>query len=70
VTGPALDFFLLVTQRRHRADMAVTATGATADQWLSIAQSFAGPPGPGRKPGQFAGLRADDHAAQPGGTDG
>jgi hypothetical protein len=70
VTGPALDFCLLVTQRRHRDDTAVTATGATADQWLSIAQSFAGPPGPGRRPGQFAGLRADDHAAQPGGTDG
>ena len=54
VTGPALDFCLLVTQRRHRADVAVTATGAAAEQWLSIAQSFAGPPGAGREPGQFA----------------
>ncbi len=70
VAGPALGFCLLVTQRRHRDDTAVTATGATADQWLSIAQSFAGPPGRGRRPGQFAGLRADDHAAQPGGTHG
>jgi hypothetical protein len=70
VTGPALDFCLLVIQRRRRHDTAVTATGATADQWLSIAQSFAGPPGSGRRPGQFAGLHANGHAAQPGGNDG
>jgi uncharacterized protein (TIGR03084 family) len=54
VTGPALDFCLLVTQRRHRADTAVVADGAHADHWLSIAQAFAGPPGSGRLPGQFA----------------
>ena len=54
ITGPALDFCLLVTQRRHRADTAVVAAGPVADQWLSIAQSFAGPPGAGREPGQFA----------------
>lgn len=54
VTGPALDFCLVVTQRRHRADAAVVAEGADADQWLSIAQAFAGPPGVGRLPGQFA----------------
>ena len=52
VTGPALDFCLLVTQRRHRSDTAVKAEGQVADQWLSIAQAFAGPPGPGRQPGQ------------------
>ncbi|MFJ8401200.1 TIGR03084 family metal-binding protein [Streptomyces microflavus] len=50
VTGPLLDFCLLVTQRAHRADLAVTAEGHEADQWLSIAQAFAGPPGPGRLP--------------------
>ena len=50
VTGPALDFCLLVTQRRHRADLALTATGPDADAWLDIAQAFAGPPGPGRPP--------------------
>jgi len=54
VSGPALDFCLLVTQRRHRADTAVKASGAVADDWLGIAQSFAGPPGTGRAPGQFA----------------
>ncbi|MFI6694466.1 TIGR03084 family metal-binding protein [Streptomyces sp. NPDC050433] len=48
VTGPALDFCLLVTQRAHRADLAVRAEGADADRWLDIAQAFAGPAGPGR----------------------
>ncbi|KAB2347936.1 TIGR03084 family metal-binding protein [Actinomadura rudentiformis] len=48
VTGPALDFCLLVTQRRNRADLAVTADGPDADRWLDVAQAFAGPPGPGR----------------------
>lgn len=51
VTGPALDFCLLVTQRAHRADLALTATGPEADRWLDIAQAFAGPAGPGRAPG-------------------
>jgi uncharacterized protein (TIGR03084 family) len=54
ITGPALDFCLLVTQRRHRADTALVCHGPAGDQWLSIAQAFAGPPGPGRTPGQFA----------------
>jgi len=54
ITGPALDFCLLVTRRRHRADTDMVAAGPIADQWLSIAQSFAGPPGAGRLPGQFA----------------
>jgi len=48
VTGPALDFCLLVTQRRNRRDLAVRAQGEDADAWLDIAQAFAGPPGPGR----------------------
>ncbi len=51
ITGPALDFCLLVTQRAHRADLALTATGPDADRWLDIAQAFAGPAGPGRAPG-------------------
>ena len=50
VTGPALDFCLLVTQRVHRADTALTATGPDADSWLDIAQAFAGGPGDGRAP--------------------
>lgn len=50
VSGPAYDFCLLVTQRRHRDDLALTATGADADKWLDIAQAFAGPSGGGRQP--------------------
>ncbi|NUK03112.1 TIGR03084 family protein [Streptomyces lunaelactis] len=50
VTGPALDFCLLVTQRAHRDDLAVRAEGADADRWLEIAQAFAGPAGAGRTP--------------------
>lgn len=50
VTGPALDFCLLVTQRAHRADLHLHAVGPDADRWLDIAQAFAGPPGAGRAP--------------------
>jgi uncharacterized protein (TIGR03084 family) len=50
VTGPAADFALLVTQRRHRSDLDLMAVGADADDWLDHAQAFAGPPGPGRRP--------------------
>ncbi|MFJ4683865.1 TIGR03084 family metal-binding protein [Streptomyces sp. NPDC088789] len=50
VTGPALDFCLLVTQRAHRADLGLRAEGPDADRWLDIAQAFAGPPGAGRAP--------------------
>jgi uncharacterized protein (TIGR03084 family) len=50
VTGPALDFCLLVTQRAHRDDLAVRAEGADAERWLDIAQAFAGPAGTGRAP--------------------
>ncbi|MFJ3337108.1 TIGR03084 family metal-binding protein [Streptomyces sp. NPDC086766] len=57
VTGPALDFCLLVTQRAHRADLALRAEGPAADRWLDIAQAFAGPPGAGRKPGSAQGAR-------------
>jgi uncharacterized protein (TIGR03084 family) len=50
VTGPALDLCLLVTQRRHRSDLALSATGPVAEEWLDVAQAFAGPPGAGREP--------------------
>ncbi|MCU1374583.1 MAG: hypothetical protein JWO68_1869, partial [Actinomycetia bacterium] len=54
VRGPALDFCLVTTQRRHVADTALVAEGAVAAEWLGIAQAFAGPPGAGREPGQFS----------------
>ncbi len=54
VTGPALDFCLLVTQRIHRDDTALVADGPDAEEWLGLAQAFAGAPGAGREPGSSA----------------
>ena len=48
VSGSALDFCLLVTQRRPRAELDLLAQGPDAQHWLQIAQAFAGPPGSGR----------------------
>lgn len=48
ITGPALDFAFLVTQRRNRKELAIEATGPVAQEWVPIAQAFAGPPGGGR----------------------
>ena len=54
VRGPAVDFCLVVTRRRHVDDTALEVTGPAATSWMPIAQAFAGPPGSGRRPGQFA----------------
>ena len=54
ISGPAEDFCLLVTRRRHRDDLAVRAVGSEAEHWLDIAQAYRGPAGPGRSPGQFS----------------
>lgn len=51
VVGPALDFCLVVTQRRNVADTSLVVTGDGAVEWMSLAQAFAGPPGPGRPAG-------------------
>lgn len=53
VRGGAEEFCLVVTQRRHIADTDIETTGPVAEQWMQIAQAFAGPPGPGRSPGTF-----------------
>jgi uncharacterized protein (TIGR03084 family) len=50
VRGTALDFCLVVTQRRHPSDTGLVAAGPVAREWMSIAQAFAGAPGPGRQP--------------------
>jgi uncharacterized protein (TIGR03084 family) len=50
LTGSAGDFCRLVTQRIHRADTDLVATGPDVDRWLEIAQAFAGYPGGGRAP--------------------
>ncbi len=50
VRGSALDFCLVVTQRRNIADTALSVVGDAATEWMSIAQCFAGgatlPPDP------------------------
>ncbi len=51
VKGPAEDFCLVVVQRCHVADTNLNITGETANQWMAIAQAYAGPPGQGRKQG-------------------
>ncbi|MBI5341623.1 MAG: TIGR03084 family protein [Mycolicibacterium rufum] len=48
VSGSAEHFCMLVTQRRARSELDVVAVGPDAEQWLTIAQAFAGPPGRGR----------------------
>jgi uncharacterized protein (TIGR03084 family) len=53
ITGPARDFCRVVTQRQHVSDTNLTITGAAVQQWMHLAQAFAGPPGQGRCPGQF-----------------
>jgi uncharacterized protein (TIGR03084 family) len=58
ISGPAVDFCLLVTRRRHRDDLALTATGDEAGRWLDLAQAYRGPAGAGRSPGQFRHLTA------------
>jgi uncharacterized protein (TIGR03084 family) len=50
VEGTGLDFCLLATQRVHRLDTGLIATGPEADRWLDIAQAYVGPPGAGREP--------------------
>ena len=50
VSGPALDFCLLVTQRRHRDDVDLVIEGPAATEWMSVAQAFAGAAGTGRDP--------------------
>ncbi len=48
IEGPLEDFCLLVTQRRNRRNLSLTAYGKEADTFLDIAQCFAGSKGSGR----------------------
>jgi len=50
ISGPAVDFCLVVAQRRHLSDTALEVDGPVALEWMALAQVFAGPPGPGRAP--------------------
>ncbi|MBV2149110.1 TIGR03084 family protein [Sphingobium sp. AS12] len=51
VTGPAVDFALVVTQRRSPSDTALLTEGDVAHHWLEIAQCFAGAPQEPASPG-------------------
>ncbi len=51
VEGPAVDFCLVVTQRRHPHDTDLRITGETAREWMLLAQAFAGPPTDVPEPG-------------------
>jgi uncharacterized protein (TIGR03084 family) len=53
VSGAALDFCLVATQRRHLADTRLKIAGDAAVEWMQIAQAFAGGVGAGRGAGQF-----------------
>ena len=44
IVGSAEDWALVATQRRHPSTTELTATGQLAEEWLSIAQAFAGGP--------------------------
>ncbi len=44
ITGPALDFALVVTQRRFPDGTALVVDGETAQAWMKVAQAFAGAP--------------------------
>lgn len=44
VRGPALDFCLLVSQRREVEDLSLTFEGEEPRRWSGFAQIFAGPP--------------------------
>lgn len=52
IVGPAVDFCRVVTHRRHLDDTRLVLVGPAAREWMLIAQAFAGPPAPGRKPGE------------------
>lgn len=52
VRGSAIDFCMLITQRRAPEDLALEVIGDDARTWVSIAQCFAGPPGGKRAPQQ------------------
>jgi uncharacterized protein (TIGR03084 family) len=53
VRGPAEDFCLVVTQRRHVNDTRLEVNGDVARDWLVRAQAFAGPPTNGPEPRSF-----------------
>lgn len=50
ISGSAPDFCRVVTQRIHYTDTDLRYRGVAAEEFLQLAQAFAGPPGEGREP--------------------
>jgi uncharacterized protein (TIGR03084 family) len=53
ITGAAVDFCLVTTQRRHVDDTGLAVTGDVATAWMNIAQAFAGGATDGPAAGTF-----------------
>lgn len=51
IVGSALEFCQVVTQVRNVADTTLSVTGEAAENWMAIAQCFAGPPDDPPPPG-------------------
>ncbi len=49
IRGAASDFCRVVTQRVHYRDTELSYTSGPAEEFLQVAQAFAGPPGEGRE---------------------
>lgn len=45
ISGDAIDFCRVVTQRRRAAESSLVIRGTAAQTWMNVAQAFAGPPG-------------------------
>lgn len=54
ITGPAIDFCAVVTQRRNVADTSLVLVGDDARTWMAHAQAFAGGSTSGPEPGSAA----------------
>jgi len=50
IRGKASDFCRVAVRRRHWKDMNLEIEGDEAGRFMEIVQTYAGPPGPGRKP--------------------
>ena len=52
IRGKAGEFCRVAVRRRHWKDTSLEITGGEAERFMAIAQTYAGPPGPGRRPGK------------------
>jgi uncharacterized protein (TIGR03083 family) len=51
IIGTCEEFCQVVTQTRNIQDVGLAVTGEAAEQWMAVAQCFAGPPNPPPEPG-------------------